>query len=86
MGSVNSPSSSLLNLLQTLSAESPVLASVLSGPGVQAALAKEPAGDLVQLSDAAVKMQEASLLFPSADYAGLSLGFDPPDPAIIAGE
>jgi len=65
MGSVNSPSSNLSNLLQTLSAESPVLSSVLSAPGVQTALAKQPAGDLVQLSDEAVKMQEASLLFAS---------------------
>lgn len=67
MGSVSSTSSALSNLLQTLSAESPVLSTVLSAPGVQAALAKDPPQDLVQLSDEASQLQEVSLLFGSAN-------------------
>ena len=67
MGSVSSTSFGLSNLLQTLSTESPVLSSVLSSPGVQSALEKEPPTDLVALSHDAAQLQEVSLLFGSED-------------------
>jgi hypothetical protein len=63
MGSVGSSSSSLSNLLQTLTTESPELSSILSQPNVQAQLAKDTPGDLVQLSDQALQLQQVSLLF-----------------------
>jgi hypothetical protein len=67
MGSVNSAGSNLSNLLQTLQAESPQLSSILSTPNVQAALAKASPGDLVQLSDQALRLQQVGLLFGSTD-------------------
>ena len=66
MGSVNS-SSNLSNLLQTLQAESPQLSSFLAAPNVQAALEKASPGDLVQLSDQALQLQQVGLLFGSPD-------------------
>lgn len=63
MGSVSSASSILSSLLQTLSSQSPTLSSLLSAPNVQSALQKDSPADIVQLSDQAVKMQEANLLF-----------------------
>lgn len=67
MGSVSSTSPDLSNLLQTLSAESPVLSSVLSTPNVQSALEKASPGDLVELSDQALQLQQVGLLFGSPD-------------------
>ncbi|HTS77460.1 MAG TPA: hypothetical protein VMG40_14710 [Bryobacteraceae bacterium] len=70
MSSVGSTSSVLSSLLQTLSTDSPVLSSALSSPNVQSALEKASPADIVQLSDAAVQLQEANLLFGSADQSG----------------
>lgn len=67
MGSVSSASSVLSSLLQTLSSESPTLSSLLSAPNVQSALQKDSPADIVQLSDQAVKMQEANLLFGTTE-------------------
>jgi len=67
MGSVSSAGSDLSNLLQTLSAESPQLASILSTPKVQSALEKASPGDLVELSNQALQLQQVGLLFGSSD-------------------
>ena len=69
MGSVNSTSSGLSNLLQSLSAESPELSSELSTPSAQSALEHASPGDLVQLSDQAVQLQQVNLLFGSSEGA-----------------
>jgi hypothetical protein len=62
MGSVN-----LSNLLQSLGAESPALASLLSTTKMQSALEQASPGDLVQLSDQAMRLQQVGLLFGSTD-------------------
>jgi hypothetical protein len=67
MGSVNSTSSNLSNLLQTLSTESPELSSILTTPQMQSALEKAPPGDLVQLSDQAMQLQQIGVLFGLTD-------------------
>ena len=67
MGSVSSINSNLTNILQTLSAESPELSSTLATPQMQSALEKASSGDLVQLSDQALQLQEVGLMFGSAD-------------------
>src|SRR5260370_25648399 len=67
MGSISSTSSNLSNLLQALGAESPALASLLSTSKMQSALEKASPGDLVQLSDQAMKLQQVGLLFGSTD-------------------
>jgi hypothetical protein len=67
MSSVSSTSSGLSNLLQTLSAESPQLSSLLSTPKMQSALEKASPGDLVQLSDQALQLQQVGLLFGSSN-------------------
>lgn len=92
MGSVSSTSSNLSNLLQTLSTASPELSSLLSRPQMQSALEKASPGDLVQLSDQALQLQQAGLMFGSSDstqWTGLTSGFDnlfsvpPPDGTTI---
>src|SRR5579864_1255638 len=67
MSSVSSASSALSNLLQTLSAESPQLSSFLSTPKMQSVLEKASPGDLVQLSDQALQLQQVGLLFGNSD-------------------
>jgi hypothetical protein len=67
MGTVSSTSSNLSNLLQTLEAASPELSTMLSTPQMQSALAKASPGDLVQLSDQAMQLQEVGLMFGSTD-------------------
>ena len=74
MGSISSASSNLQNLLQTLSAESPQLSSLLSNPKVQSGLEKASPGDLVELSHQALQLQQVDLLF------GSSTGTEPVDP------
>ena len=92
MGSVSSTSSNLSNLLQTLNAASPELSSMLSTPQMQSALAKASPGDLVQLSDQALELQQVSSMFGGVDATqatGLTSGFDnlfsvpPPDGTTI---
>jgi hypothetical protein len=67
MGSVNSTSSGLSNLLQTLSTEMPQLSSVLSTPKVKSALQNASPTDTVILSDLAVQLQQVGLLFGNSD-------------------
>ena len=67
MGSVSLTNSTLTNMLQTLSAESPELSSMLATPQMQSALEKASPGDLVQLSDQALQLQEVGFMFGSAD-------------------
>jgi hypothetical protein len=67
MGSVSSTNSGLSNLLQTLSTESPELSSILSTPSVQSALENASPGDLVELSDQALRLQQVGLLFGGSD-------------------
>jgi hypothetical protein len=62
MSSIN-----LSNLLQSLGADSPALASLLSTSQMQSALQQASPGDLVQLSDQAMQLQQVSLLFGSTD-------------------
>src|SRR5208282_6813047 len=54
------------------SASSP-LASELSSPAMQAALAKAPAGDIVQLSNEALQLQEMSTLFGNPSQTASSV-------------
>jgi hypothetical protein len=63
---VSTTSSVVSNLLQSLSSESPTLSSVFSSPKVQSALQSDSPADIVQLSDDAVKFQEANVLFGNA--------------------
>jgi len=67
MGSISSTNSNLSNLLQTLQAESPQLSSILSTPNMQSALENASPGDLVQLSDQALQLQQVGLLFGNPD-------------------
>jgi hypothetical protein len=67
MDSVSSTSSNLSNLLQTLDNSSPELSSLLSTPQMQTALGKASPGDLVQLSDQAMELQQVGLMFGSSD-------------------
>jgi len=67
MGSINSTSPNLSNLLQTLQAESPELSSILSTSQMESALAKASPGDLVQLSDQALQLQQVGLMFGNPD-------------------
>ena len=92
MGSVSSTSSNLSDLLQTLSAASPELSSILSTPQMQSALEKAAPGDLVQLSDQALQLQQVDSMFGSVDgtqATGLTSGFEnlfsapPPDGTTI---
>ncbi len=92
MGSVNTTSSNLSNLLQTLSTASPELSSLFSTPQMQSALEKAAPGDLVQLSDQALQLQQVGLMFESSDgtqATGLTSGFEnlfsvpPPDGTTI---
>jgi hypothetical protein len=79
MGSIATSDFSLANLLQTLtSSGSPQLAAELSSPAVQAALETAPSGDIVEVFDQALQMQEASLF--SADS---STAFTPTIPAAV---
>ena len=67
MGSVSSTTSNLSLLLQTLSADSPQLSSMLATPNMKSALEKATPGDLVQLSDQALQLQQMGLMFGSTD-------------------
>ena len=67
MGSLGSASSVLSSMLQNLVTESPQLSSILSTPNVQSALASASPGDLVELSDQALQLQQTSVLFGTAD-------------------
>lgn len=67
MGSVSSTSSNLSYLLQTLDDSSPEVSSLLSTPQMQTALGKASPGDLVQLSDQAMELQQVGLMFGSSD-------------------
>ena len=78
MGSISSTNSNLSNLLQTLQAESPQLSSILSTPNMQSALENASPGDLVQLSDQALQLQQVGLLFGNPDGTQ-STGFTSPD-------
>jgi hypothetical protein len=60
---VSTTSSVVSNLLQSLSADSPALSTAFSSSNVQSALQNASPTDIVQLSDDAVKFQEASVLF-----------------------
>ena len=71
MSTVNSAGSNLANLLQTLSKELPQMTSVLSSPKVKTALENASPHDIVELSEAALKLQHVGSLFgglsPTAD-------------------
>jgi len=80
MGAIASTNFSLANLLQTLtSTGSPGLSTALSSSAVQSALQNGPS-DTVELSEEAVQLQEASLLFGGsnpADTGTLPSALDP---------
>jgi hypothetical protein len=64
MSAVSAANPGIANLSQLLSsAGSATLNSALSTPAVQSALQNAPAGDIVQLSDQALQLQEAANLF-----------------------
>ena len=77
MGSVSTASPNLSNLLQTIQNESPELSSILSTPQMQTALEKATPGDLVQLSDQALQMQQVALLFGASNGTQSSGVSDP---------
>ncbi len=67
--SPSTTSTGITDLMQILSsAATPAFSSVLSSKTMQAALAKAPPADIAQLSDQAMRLQEADGLFgaPSA--------------------
>jgi hypothetical protein len=84
MGTVSSTSSNLSNLLQTLEAASPELSTMLSTPQMQSALAKASPGDLVQLSDQAMQLQEVGLMFGSTDGTQSTDSDSAPDSILAA--
>ncbi len=63
MGSVASTNPGLADLMQTLTSASSPLSSELSSPAMQSALEKAPAGDIVQISNEAMELQEVGTLF-----------------------
>src|SRR5580658_6986910 len=68
MSAVTSVNPGIANLSQLLSSTgSASISSALSSPTVQSALNNAPPADLVQLSQQAVQLQEASGLFGSSD-------------------
>lgn len=69
MGSVSSTSPALLNLLQSIATDSPQFSSILSIPNVQSALRSASPGDLVQLSDQALELQQVGELFGTSGGA-----------------
>jgi hypothetical protein len=60
MSAVSSTSTAISNLLQTLSG---LNSPVLSSPSVQTALESAPPQDIVQISDAAIQLQNTTELF-----------------------
>ena len=64
---VSSTSPNVAQLLQTLSTTSPQLSSILSTSKMQAALEKASPGDLAQLSDQALELQQVAQMFGSSD-------------------
>jgi hypothetical protein len=83
MGSLNSTGSNLSNLRQTLQAESPELSTLLFTSKMQSALENASPGDLVQLSDQALRLQQVGLLFGSTDGTQSS-GFPAPPDSLFA--
>jgi hypothetical protein len=72
MTSVSSDASGIADLLQTFSgtgasASSSALASTLASTKVQTSLQNSSPGDIVQLSDQAIRLQQASALFGSLE-------------------
>jgi hypothetical protein len=67
MGSLNSTGSVLSSLLQNLVTESPQLFSILSTPDVQSTLEKASPGDIAELSDQALQLQQVGVLFGNLD-------------------
>jgi hypothetical protein len=63
MGTVNSTSNGLADLLQTLTNENSPLLSTISSPNIQTALANAPAGDIAEISSEAAQLQETDALF-----------------------
>lgn len=64
---MSSTSTGIADLMQIFSsAATPAVSSVLSSSSVQAALAKAPPADIVQLSEQAMQLQEADGLFGAA--------------------
>jgi hypothetical protein len=78
MGSVASTNAGLADLLQNLTSAASPLASELSSPAMQSALEKAPAGDIVQLSNEALQLQEMSTLFGNPSQTASSV-----DPSTI---
>ena len=67
MASVSATNAGVTDLLQTLSSASPTLSSALSSTAVQTALQNSSLGDLVQLSQAALQLQQVTGLFGGGD-------------------
>ncbi len=74
MSTVNAAGSGLTNLLQTLSTDIPQLSSVLNSDKVQSAIQNVSPTDTIQLSDAALKLQQVGQLFGNA--GGTTAGND----------
>lgn len=75
MGSVASTNAGLTDLLQNLTSSSSPLASEFSSPTMQSALESAPPGDIVQLSNEAIQLQEVGTLF--GDPTQTSSSIDP---------
>jgi hypothetical protein len=79
MGTIASTNPALSSLLQTLTSASPEPSSALSSPAVESALQNAPASDLVQLSDEALQLQTAHLLFGTSAASDASNPLSTPD-------
>jgi len=78
MSTVSSTGSGLSNLLQTLTTELPQLSTALSSSKLQTALENASPHDIVELSDAALQLQNVGSLFGTADTTQTTANpFDP---------
>jgi len=88
MSSVAATNPGLSNLLQTLSATSPQLSSILSSSTVQSSLKNASPQDIVKLSEQALELQQVSSLFGSSigtQSVGLASNSDSLFPSLSSG-
>ena len=88
MSSVATTNPGLSSLLQTLSATSPQLSSILSSSTVQSALKNASPQDIVKLSAQALELQQVSSLFGSSigtQSVGLASNSDSLFPSLSSG-
>src|SRR5579872_4009589 len=82
MVSLNSSTSVLSSLVQNLVTDLHQIFSILPAPKVQAAVEKASPKDIAELSDQALRLQQAGALFGNLDGAQPA-GLDPIDQALV---